>query len=151
MKQLVHIFFVFFLSALIFYGGSGVNVFFFCCDDCQAKTFSIAVLFAGNKDCCCISQESATCGKDTCCQHALEDAYCRIDRIAFDWQSASDNQKPLQPLAIDLLDHSFSLSVYQAKVTTDALFSSHLLNRKSQHPPYLSKNEYFDLLCTLII
>ena len=150
MKKTPHILLSLLLSTLIFYGGAGVNVFSFCCDECQAKKMNLAALFIGTKKCCCTLSESATCEKDTCCQHDSDDAQCGIDRIAFDWQSASGNQIQLQPLSIEL-DNSLFLAAHNVKPTAHAFPLYHISKRKSQHPPHLSKNDYFDLLCTLII
>ena len=150
MKKTSHILLSLLLSTLIFYGGAGVNVFSFCCDECQAEKMNLAVLFVGTKKCCCTSPEGATCGKETCCQHNSDDAQCGIDRIAFDWQSVSSNQIQLQPLSIEL-DNSLFLAAHNVKSATDTSLLYHIINRKSQIPPHLSKDEYFDLLCTLII
>jgi hypothetical protein len=69
-----------------------------------------------------------------------------VDRIAFDWQSASGNQIFLQPISTDLNN-----SIFLSAQTTGTLSLNRLLNRQSQHPPHLSKNDYFDLLNMLVI
>ena len=150
MKKASHILLSLLLSILIFYGGADVNVFSFCCDECQTEKMNLAALFVGTKKYCCTSSEGATCKKETCCQHGSGDAQCGIDRIVFNWQPASGNQIQLRPLSIEL-DNSLFLSAHNVKSATDTSLLYHILNRKSQIPPHLSKDEYFDLLCTLII
>ena len=147
MKKASHILLSLLLSTLIFYGGAGVNVFSFCCNECLAKKMNLAVLFVGI-ECCSNSSEET---HHTCCQgYPFGDTCCTVDRIEFDWQSASSNQIQLQPLSIEL-DNSLFLSAHNAKSATDTSLLYHIINRKSQIPPHLSKDEYFDLLCTLII
>ena len=144
MKKPIHIFLCLLLSALVFYGGSGVNIFLFCCDDCQSEKASFAVLFVG-VNCCCTTSENATHCRCSCCEYNS----CSVDRIEFNWQSNS-NQFHLQPLSIDL-DKSIFLSAHNVQ---SAIYISSLLQsfiKQSQIPPYLGKNDYFDLLCTLII
>jgi hypothetical protein len=146
MKKSIYIFLATFLSVLIFWGGSGVNAYFFCCDDCRTEK-----IITGT-DCCSTSQNITLHNNDNAClYHRLaEGKCCGVDRIEFDWQSASGNQINLQPLSIDL-DNSIFLSVHEAKSVADTLSLYRLLNRQSQKPPDLSKDDYFDLLCMLII
>jgi hypothetical protein len=146
MKRSICISFATFLSALIFWGGSGVNAYFFCCNDCHAEK-----IITGT-DCCSTSQGITLHSNDNAClYHRLaEGKCCGVDRIEFDWQSASNNQIDLQPLSIDL-NNSIFLSAHEAKSVADALSLYRLLNRQSQIPPDLSKDDYFNLLCTLII
>ena len=147
MKKASYILLSLLLSTLIFYGGAGVNVFSFCCDECQAKKMNLAALFVGI-ECCSNSSEET---HHTCCQgYPFGDTCCTVDRIEFNWQSASSNQIQLQPLSIEL-DNSLFLAAHNVKPTAYALPLYHILKRKSQIPPHLSKDEYFDLLCTLII
>jgi hypothetical protein len=148
MKKAIHILLSLFLSALIFYGGSGVNVFFFCCDKCQAEKATVVAIFVGIQ-CCSDSQKDSN---NACCSRCQTEGEvcCSVDRIEFDWQLSSRNQTQLQPLSNDL-DSSIFLLAHKTKPTTDALLLYRLLNRQSQIPPHLSKNDYFDLLCTLII
>jgi hypothetical protein len=146
MKKSIYIFLAVFLSVLTFWGGSGVNAYFFCCENCRINRVDIII---GNENSCCDSHEEIqTANMIACADH--RDECCGVNRISFAWYSDSNNQIDLQPLSIDL-DHSIFLSAHEARAAIDILPLYHLLNRQSQIPPDLSKNDYFDLLCTLII
>ncbi|MDR0333796.1 MAG: hypothetical protein LBI15_10070 [Dysgonamonadaceae bacterium] len=147
MKKSIHIFLCVFLSALIFYGGSGVNAYFFCCDSCRVDKNIIA-----GSSCCDTSEHIVLHTNNNAClsHHLAEGKCCGVNRIEFDLQSVSDSKIDLQPLCIDL-NHSMFLLAHEVKPTTEHLPLYRLLNRQSQNPPDLSKDDYFDLLCTLII
>ena len=135
----IHIFLSLFLSILVIYGGSGVNVVLISCTDCKGKATVLERLIG--KQCCCTLQALADCDHTDCCS---------VTRIDFDWQPTSGNYTHFQPLSIDL-HYAASLS---ANDTGSAIYASslcRLFNRKSQSPPYLSKDDYFDLLNMLII
>ncbi|WP_298649382.1 hypothetical protein [uncultured Proteiniphilum sp.] len=153
MQRSVSVFFGIFLSALIVYGGSGVNTYFYCCDDCRTEG-SAAVM---EHECCEIHHP----GHDGCAVPHNEDhvciqfvrefhGECGVYRIKFDWQSFQGSQTQLQPTVIDLNNTLFSCT------GRDIAIGEHLSptpcgNRQTQKPPDLSKEDYFSLLTTLII
>lgn len=140
-----------FLSALIIYGGSGVNAYFYCCGDCRVAGPS-AVVEHGcceihQHDGCAISHEEG----HECDQMISElGGECSVDRIQFDWQSSQENQLQLQPTVINLNNNIFSYNGYTMGIE-EQLSSSTWCYRQSQKPPDLSKEDYFSLLNILII
>ena len=155
MKKSALIFLCIFLSALIVYGGSGVNAYFFCCDMCRTEGASAII----EHKCCEIHQHHHLGGMIThidehqCDRHFTEqhDA-CGVNRIQFDWetQQTVKSMLQLQPLLVDLGDFIF-LQAEDAPHIAENLPLPPKLNLRTQKPPNLSKEIYFDLLTTLII
>lgn len=154
-KKSVFIFLSIFLSALVVYGGSGVNAYFFCCDTCRSEGASAII----EHKCCEIHHHHHLGGMIThidehqCDQHFTDhhDA-CGVDRIQFDWESqqTAKSTYQLQPLSVNLSSFIF-LQAENVKDIADSLPLPPRLNLRTQKPPNLSKDLYFDLLTTLII
>jgi len=91
------------MAALVFYGGAGVNIASFCCDDCRKAGMEVL-----KGDMCCEihghshddmpaieSAEGRFGHSDEMC--------CNMMRKNFDWNYDNDVEIDLQPLALDLL------------------------------------------------
>lgn len=153
MKKGIHILLSFFLTALIIYGGSGVNAYFFCCDDCRAEGPNAVV----KHKCCEIHHHHHLGGlithqEEHVCSPYVVEAHgtCGVDRIHFDWQPSSDDQVQLQPLTVDLTRLPF-LVAGESGIAVNKLPEPHYPSKRGQKPPNLSKDDYFSLLTTLII
>lgn len=153
MQRSISIFLGIFLSALIVYGGSGVNAYFYCCGDCRIAGPGAVVehkcceIHHHHHDGCAIPHE-----EDHECDQKVSEfgGECGVDRIRFDWQSFPGNQIQLQPTAINLNNSLFSCHGHTVDIE-ELLSLSRYEYHQSQKPPDLSKEDYFSLLTTLII
>jgi hypothetical protein len=141
------------LVSLIAYGGSGVNIFFYCCDDCRSEGPEAVI----GGTCCELHHHHHLNGlithfdEHTCNQH-LADApdECGVERISVLWESTSNNNPGVEPLPFYLV-HSLSALIPSAKLSSDVTPLIGSVNPATQKPPHQSKAEYFSLLTTLII
>lgn len=101
MKKMFTYTFVIVMAALVFYGGTGVNMVSFCCSDC--RTAGMEVL-TGDK--CCeihghthdqivIESASASVG------HSHE-MCCDLERVNFDWDSEQVSIENPEPITFEL-------------------------------------------------
>jgi hypothetical protein len=141
------------LAILIAYGGSGVNIFFYCCDDCRAEGVEAVI----GDTCCELHHHHHLNGlithfdKHTCTQHlAGTPDECGVERISVLWESTSNNNPGVAPLSF-YLAHSFTAQIPSAKLSSDVTPLIGSVNPATQKPPHQSKAEYFSLLTTLII
>lgn len=152
MKKSILILISMFLSALIIYGGSGVNAYFYCCNDCRAEGFAAVI----EHKCCEIHHHHHLNGlithydAHTCDQSILgHSGECGIERISADLNSPSYNTPNLQPIIINLnFNHLFTISNSENYAFDEDKSKSYFA---SQKPPNQSKSEYFSLLTTLLI
>lgn len=153
MRKSIFILLTLFLSALIVYGGSGVNAYFYCCDDCRSEGVTVVT----EDKCCEIHSHDLSHGTQmhngveahSLCLFEMHDT-CGIERILFNWQSFTQLQYLLQPLAIDL-DHSPFVTSAGSTIAAVNLSSQAYGQIGTQKPPDLSKEVYLSLLATLII
>ena len=133
------------LAALIFYGGAGVNIVTYCCNDCRSE--GVAVL--QESSCCEVhghehKQDTGISETTPSCQ--TEDASCDLERISFDWNSAGQYAVNLQPLVVDLL--SFGISPVSL---IPVVAANHLFYSDGESPPIVCPRIYLSLLTTLLI
>ena len=129
------------LAILIAYCGSGVNIFFYCCDDCRSE--GTEAVIGGT---CCELHHHHTCN-----QHlANAPDKCGVERISVLWESNSNNNPGVEPFCVYIV-HSLSALISSSKLSSDIIPLIGFENPASQKPPHLSKEEYFSLLTTLII
>ncbi|MDD2515401.1 MAG: hypothetical protein WC191_07695 [Proteiniphilum sp.] len=152
MKRSIQILLTLILSALIVYGGSGVNAYFYCCDDCRSEGSEVITAHR----CCEIhahKHEAATTDHRLNVSHHLCEVgshdNCGVERIAFSWEPSTRHQEP-QPQAIDLGAVPFLLQATIHPDEVDTVIISHP-ETKCQKPPNLSSEVYLTLLTTLII
>lgn len=84
-----------FLSALIFYGGAGVNFISYCCNECRSAGVEAVV-----SEACCDIHEHQHGGCDS---HSCGTDCCTLERIDFDWERAVGPVFKLQPTVMALL------------------------------------------------
>jgi hypothetical protein len=153
MKKNILTFLAVLLASLIAYGGSGVNIFFYCCDDCRAEGVEAVI----GDTCCELHHHHHLNGlithfdEHTCNQHlAGTPEECGVERISVLWESTSNNNPGVEPLSF-YLAHSLSALIPSAKLSSDVTPLIGSVNPATQKPPHQSKAEYFSLLTTLII
>lgn len=153
MHKKIIIFIVTVLIATIVYGGSGVNMYFYCCDDCRTEgTAAITEQKCNEVHHHHLGGIVTHYTSDISCLHQISEQpdACFVERILVNWDSFTASINHFQPLIIDL-----RLSLFQ-KVDNGENYSETLvqeINRfdSSQKPPNLSKSDYFSTLSTLII
>ena len=145
MKKTVTYLFIVFLASLIFYGGAGVNFVTYCCNDC--RTEGVAVLLNDNccevhgHGCCDTTTEEASCSSGCC-----EDDCCDLERISFDWSNFNNPIVELQPVMIDLLSFSSSLT---SLVPVPSI--KEYISQDQDGPPIVCPRIYLNLLTSLLI
>lgn len=139
------------LTAIVIYGGSGVNMYLFCCDDCRDEGAAAVI----EHKCCEIhhhhSDDSTEHQEDYLCDlniHALH-GECGIERVSVNWTYSIEKNQDLNPVIISLSDLVLFAGISNLSLIEDS--QSNNFKRKSQQPPDLSKEVYFNLLTTLII
>lgn len=153
MKKNILTFLAVLLASLIAYGGSGVNIFFYCCDDCRAEGVEAVI----GDTCCELHHHHHLNGlithfdEHSCTPHlASTPDECGVERISVLWESTSNNNPGVEPLSFHLA-HSLSALIPSAKLLSDVTPLIGSVNPATQKPPHQSKAEYFSLLTTLII
>ena len=131
------------MSALIFYGGSGINIASFCCDACQAE--GIEVITEGL--CCdlhCHDSESAGLNKTNIDSHH-HDTLCSLSRLIYDWDSITSIFK-CEPDSFELFYTCLPTDLTLSSYTVD-----NIIHEYSTGLPVLCPREYLSLLTTLLI
>ncbi len=135
------------LTAIVIYGGSGVNMYFFCCDDCRDEGVAAVI----EHKCCEIHHHHHSEDSPEHHDNYIHDSHgeCGIDRISVDWTFSAEKTQNLSPVIIFLPDLVLYTDLYNHPLVDDS--QSNNFETKSQKPPNLSKDVYFNLLTTLII
>lgn len=158
-KRRIHIFIALLVAATVVYGGTGINVYSFCCKNCQINAITLPL--TSEKGCCGTEHEPSAHhehnDEDGCCANKSKaktetlptstKSTCNIERISVDWKLSQSEQliTPLVPLvlfAINPIEWRYSFVEYPVL---------RLYHTNSQPPPNISEQTYFDLLNTLII
>lgn len=152
MKRSIHILLTLILSALIVYGGSGVNAYFYCCDDCRSEGSEVITAHRcweihSHEHEATSTDHSHSVGNHLCEVGSHDN--CGVERIAFSWEPSTRHQE-LQPQAIDLGAVPFLLHATTHPDEVDTVIISPP-ETKCQKPPNLSSEVYLTLLTTLII
>lgn len=152
MKKSLLTFVAVLLASLIAYSGSGVNIYFYCCNDCRAEG-SKAVT---EHKCCDVHHHHHLAGLVThyddhnCTQHISEvPDECGVERISVLWESSSNDQLQVHPVSFTL-DQTLFVTAEDFRVQLPEIQFRHNYI-PSQKPPNLSGEDYFSLLTTLII
>lgn len=105
------------MSALVFYGGAGVNVISFCCNDCRNEGTEVL-----KKDMCCEihghshhEHEVAVECDDHCNIQHTDEMCCNLKRIDFDWDTQLINLITPEPSVCDL----FSIGLSEVSLVPD--------------------------------
>jgi len=135
------------MAALVIYGGAGINVASFCCNDCQSAGIEgIAEGF-----CCEIhghdheDKHHAESNMDAVCDE--HEMYCFLSRVTFDWDASTisfinhPERVVYDLITFDLPDH----------LALSSLFIHNQLFENSTGPPFLCPRAYLSLLTALLI
>jgi hypothetical protein len=157
------------LMALVFYGGAGVNIVFYCCNQCRSAGIEMLLNdpdHANHKPAadehpllsCCAKKaarpESDACGthpvktgNHCTTAHASDDNCCNMERISFDWNThhTTVSEMNLSPLVFDLLPSELP----------DSSVGNFLRGRNDalmpKGPPFVCPREYLSRLTILLI
>ena len=127
---------IFFMAALVFYGGAGINLISYCCNICQLEGIEAVV-----KDKCCdIHHHDHS-------EHSSTDC-CSLEWVSFDWltQNSTELEKDLSPVTLDLL-----FSDIFAIIHSDNLTSRERFVPASHGPPKVLPRDYLSILTVLLI
>lgn len=149
MKKVFRIFLAVLLASVVTYSGLGVNVYFFCCDDCSSEGISAII----DHKCCEVHHDLnslATHDQEHACRQLSDDMHdaCGVERFPILWESLSKVNSQILPITI-FLNTIFFQAKRERLVQPESSFFCERLN--TQKPPNLTKNDYFSLLTTLII
>ena len=135
------------MAALVFYGGAGINVVSFCCNDCWAA----GVEAIKNDKCCEIHghdhhdvQVAIIEHTDGAIQHSHE-MCCHLRRVDFDWDTERIASLNIQPIVFDLFD------LVPQSVSLVPLPVINQISTVMPTGPPLCPRTYLSLLTTLLI
>ena len=146
MKKTVKYLGVYIVSLLVFYGGSGINVASFCCDDC--KSGGIAGIVEGA--CCAIH-----CHKYEDANHHQADAnsdcdtydtHCSLSRLLNDWDTSNTSTFKFEPNYFTFTEICLPLDL-----TASPQIEPEIAYQCSTGPPVCCPRTYLTLLTTLLI
>lgn len=152
MKRKLFTLLVLLLSVVIMYGGSGVNAYFFCCDDCRNAGLTAVI----EQKCCEIHHEHHSgevityYGGHACGEEFDLADVCGVERIQVKWTQSTSEEINLQPVVTEL-DFCSTLAARQTQYQPVLPIQPEYVNRHSQKPPNLSRKDYSSLLTVLII
>lgn len=157
------------MATLVFYGGAGINVIFYCCNQCRSA--GIEALLKKDNCCkthhynhnhaadkhephsghsCCTKADQDCCGthnvksNNYCTDHTSGNC-CNIERIHFDW-----NTQNAAELNIDLSPVTFDLSLFPDILTINVLIcETGAVMPKG--PPLACPRDYLSRLTILLI
>ncbi len=151
MKKKIFTLIALLLTAIVIYGGSGVNMYLFCCDDCRDEGTAAVV----EHKCCEIhhhhSDDSTEHQEDYLRDLNIHDSHgeCGIERVSVNWTYSVGKTHNLSPVIIFLPDLVSFTNIFNLSLFYDS--QSNTFETNSQKPPNLSKEIYFNLLTSLII
>lgn len=147
------------LTLLVIYGGAGVNLFTYCCNDCRNEGLSVIL----EEKCCDVHEHyhpsgmephaHATCG--TSCRapqtdHSLRNAdeeNCDIYRINTQWEIAYNVEFDLEPTSTLLPSYLIAQLANLDEPEVKRICHNHC----GHGPPVQPPRSYLALLTTLLI
>jgi len=144
MKKISTYLIVYILSALVLYGGSGINIASFCCDKCQSEGISGIAKGA----CCEIHHHD---NEDNIPEPVMDSdcdshkAHCFLSRIENDWNSNIPSFKYI-PYCFELIEVCLPVGL---SVSTQVI--NDITNEYSTGPPIICPRTYLSLLTILLI
>lgn len=146
MKRVLTYSFIILMAALVFYGGAGINVYSFCCDECRDAGMEV---LTGDK-CCEIHghhHDEATVFFEEDNDHAghAHEMCCDLKRLRYDWGFEDVSNPDMEPLVVDLFDAGLpDISLIPLPYTKE-------INTAMPNGPPLPPRVYLSLLTTLLI
>ena len=156
MKKIFTNLFAVFMAVLVFYGGAGVNIISYCCNDCRAAGIEALI----HDKCCDIHHHNHDQDQDhnhesdsskSCCNtlkdHSSDDN-CNMERIDFDWnvQNADELKIELSPDVHNLFSDSFLNNSY---AYLPVMSEDNTVMPKG--PPLVLPRDYLSILTVLLI
>lgn len=138
MKRLFTTLLIGMMAALVFYGGAGVNVASYCCDDCRSQGVEVLV-----GDMCCDVHEHEHAANDCSLASGLS---CSLERVNFEWTNAYEQSPDMHPAAFQLFDFGLSSVALLSPLITQCLLSA-----VGEDPPPRCPRVYLSLLTSLLI
>jgi hypothetical protein len=134
------------MAALVFCGGSGVNVASFCCDDCQSGGIE-GIVEGFCSEVHHHDHDGTTHPKpDTDSVGDVHEMCCTLSRVMFDWTTSNAPVFSPEPVVYDLT---------VMDLPEDLVVSGQILNCETQEnstgPPFPCPRSYLSLLTTLLI
>ena len=163
------------MSVLVFYGGAGINILSYCCNECsmvgveamkkekcfvvhnQDKNHNYDALCSSrqehkNNNCCESKHQKPEDYDDSkslsYCHNIDSNDFCSVERFIFDWtvQSSSEHEIDLSPQALDVLPYNlFDISYIHLPVTCN---NNTVM---SNGPPSVYPREYLSIITVLLI
>lgn len=158
MKKTVHIFLSFLLIVSVVYGGSGINIYQFCCDECRSNGLSSIT----QNECCEIHHHHHLGGLITHYEFASEDVgdvckithnhdeECSVQHLGVTWNVIKASSDFVKVMCVDLSHNLLATNlVGSVHDVTDSASPPGISS--SQKPPNLPSDAYFTFLNFLII
>ncbi|MDR2916898.1 MAG: hypothetical protein LBV74_19055 [Tannerella sp.] len=159
------------MTVLVFYGGAGINIISYCCNDCRSEGIEVLI----NDKCCDIHKHNhrnnhnhnnqiSHCSGNSCDNHTEENKCntihascefchdhssgncCSVERISFDWSShnTSEQNVDLSPVILDLLSGDIlNISPVHIIITNE--------NNTATGPPLVCPRDYLSVLTILLM
>ena len=147
-----------FMAALVFYGGAGINVFSYCCQECSDAGINALL----NDKCCEIHhhdhakehhhkhESSASCCDLITQAEDLAHTFdcCNMERIDFDWssQNADELKIDISPVVLDLFSNNF-IDISSSFL----LYNNEITSVMPNGPPLVLPCDYLSILTVLLI
>jgi len=143
------------MAVLVLYGGSGLNIIRFCCDDCRsAGVTAIASMSCTHHSCdehettpaSCCEKEAAT----TACSHSENSSdkdCCSLERLSFDWNMHDAPKLLTDPLLTSFVLFAGDMSgifIHIPLITEEE-------EAIAKGPPLTPPRDYLALLTVLLI
>ncbi|WP_280766168.1 hypothetical protein [Parabacteroides sp. PFB2-10] len=145
MKKILTYTFTFLMAILVFYGGAGVNIISFCCNDCRDAGVEVLT----SEKCCEIHghshDEVPVFEAGTNAISHSNEMCCDLERVYFDWDFEQVAKQNLDPIVIDLF-------VIDGSLLSTTLFPiASKMEAVLPNGPPLPPETYLSLLTTLLI
>lgn len=147
------------LTLLVVYGGAGVNLFTFCCNDCRSEGLTVIL----NESCYDVhehhhaialeQQGGSSCVQSCCASHSDqpladgEEESCDINRINTQWERAYTLDFDLSPIVLTLPPYLVAQFSGLEEPKVERLCTTHC----DHGPPVQTPRSYLSLLTTLLI
>ncbi|MGL4852648.1 MAG: hypothetical protein ACRC3Z_08405 [Phocaeicola sp.] len=159
MKLLIRNTIVILLTLLVTYGGAGINLFTYCCNDCRTGGVSVIL----EEKCCDVHEHSHTsqtkaqahtaCGSSCRIAHpepmlqSPEEEACDISRIDTQWEYAQVSPIELEPMAMTLPPFLVAQLMTLVEPPVERLCTTNC----DHGPPVQPPRTYLSRLTTLLI
>ena len=146
MKKIAKQLGIYIVSLLIFYGGSGINIASFCCDNCQSE----GVAGIAEETCCTIhsheSEDAGYAGTDANPGYDSSGTHCSLSRLLYDWNTSTSSTFKLDSNYFELAAICLPL-----ELAASPQVEENITYECSAGPLVFTPQTYLSLLTTLLI